>query len=114
MLKKSSSRKFPSTASAAFTNPVTSTHVATFDPALPWSLSEQVSLRDEAFGALAYHHGNRKLVFLKSPQLVSVVRSLAEMPSANDAISAHVPAEQHTRYVDALASLLRSDLLSAR
>jgi len=93
---------------------VTSTNVATFDPTLPWSLSDQVSLRDEAFGALAYHHGNRKLVFLKSPQLVALVRSLSAAQSARSAIEELIPAEQHARYVDALASLHRSDLLSAR
>ena len=30
-----------------------------------WQLNPQVALRDESFGALAYHYGNRRLVFLK-------------------------------------------------
>ncbi|MGD0395120.1 MAG: mycofactocin biosynthesis chaperone MftB, partial [Acidimicrobiales bacterium] len=32
-----------------------------FDPSRPWTLHPQVSLRPEAFGALAYHFGTRRL-----------------------------------------------------
>lgn len=85
-----------------------------FDASAPWRLSEQVSLRDEAFGALAYHHGNRRLVFLKSPELVALVRGLAEYASAHEAIDVFVAADQHQRYVVALSSLFRSELLSGR
>ncbi len=45
-----------------------------------WALSPSVALRPEPFGALAYHFGNRKLTFLKTPALVGVVRGLAEGP----------------------------------
>ena len=38
------------------------------------ALDPQVALRPEPFGALAYHYGNRRLVFLKHPDVVSVVR----------------------------------------
>jgi putative mycofactocin binding protein MftB len=41
-----------------------------------WSLSPSVALRPEPFGALAYHFGNRRLTFLKRPELVAVVRDL--------------------------------------
>jgi putative mycofactocin binding protein MftB len=85
-----------------------------FDTSASWQLSEQVSLRDEAFGALAYHHGNRRLVFLKSPELVALVRRLAEFDSADAAIEALTPPAQHERYARALASLQRSELLSGR
>ena len=40
----------------------------------PLELHPQVALRPEPFGALAYHYGNRRLVFLKSPDVVAVVR----------------------------------------
>ena len=56
-----------------------------------WRLNPQVALRDEAFGALAYHYGNRRLVFLKSRLLVELVSSLGEYPSAAEAITALVP-----------------------
>ena len=85
-----------------------------FDASTPWRLSEHVSLRDEAFGALAYHHVNRRLVFLKSPQLVALVRGLVEFESADDAINAFVGPTEHQRYVAALASLFNSELISGR
>jgi len=85
-----------------------------FDASAPWQLSREVSLRDEAFGALAYHHGNRRLVFLKSPELVQLVRSLVDFGSADAAIEAIAPPDQHSRYVAALSSLHRSELLSGR
>ena len=53
-----------------------------------WQLSPELALRPESFGALAYHFGTRRLSFLKSPQLVAVVRSLADHPTALDACRA--------------------------
>ena len=85
-----------------------------FDPARAWSMGLEVSLREEAFGALAYHHGNRRLVFLKSPALVTLVRRLEEFASANEALDALVPRGERGRYLKALASLQRSDLLHER
>ena len=57
-----------------------------FEPARAWRLSPSVALRDERFGALAYHYGTRQLSFLKAPALVEVVRGLAEAPSAGAAL----------------------------
>ena len=85
-----------------------------FDAAAPWALSGQVSLRDESFGALAYHHVTRRLVFLKSPHLVELVRRLAEFDSADAAVRALAPADQHDKYVTALSSLARSEILRGR
>ena len=48
-------------------------------------LSPSVALRPEPFGALAYHFGNRKLTFLKRPELVAVVRGLGEHPDVRTA-----------------------------
>ena len=85
-----------------------------FDASAPWRLSPEVSLREESFGALAYHHDTRRLVFLKSLELVQLVRSLGEFDSADAAIDAIVPEDQHARYVQALDQLHRSELLSGR
>ncbi len=40
------------------------------------ALHPQVALRPEPFGALAYHYGNRRLIFLRHPDVVRVVKSL--------------------------------------
>ena len=40
-------------------------------------MHEQVALRPEPFGALAYHYGNRRLNFLRAKELVTLVESLA-------------------------------------
>jgi putative mycofactocin binding protein MftB len=78
-----------------------------------WRLNPQVALRDEAFGALAYHYGNRRLVFLKSRLLVTLVSSLADYPSASEAIAACVPERSHAAYERALARLAASEVIDA-
>ena len=87
------------------------------DPQLgeAWELSPSVALRPEPFGALAYHFGNRKLTFLKRPELVSVVRGLAEQPDVRAALeAAGVPVEQHAAYAVALRGLAAADMIRPR
>ena len=86
----------------------------TFAAERPWRLNPQVALRDEAFGALAYHYGNRRLVFLKSRTLVTLVSTLADHPSAASALEACVPAEGRAAYERALARLAASEVIDAR
>ena len=86
-----------------------------FDLDRAYRLSAAVSLRPEPFGALAYHFGNRRLSFLKSRQLVIVVRLLDSHESAADALdAAGVPAGQRARYAAALAALAESEVIDAR
>jgi putative mycofactocin binding protein MftB len=87
---------------------------ASFDSLAPWRINAQVSLRDEAFGAMAYHHGTRRLVFLKSPELVELVRSLERYESARQAMDAVVTCDQHDRYALALSSLASSEIICER
>ena len=82
-----------------------------FDESTPWRLSDQVSLRDESFGALAYHHVTRRLVFLKSRELVDLVRRLGDFDSAGAALDELIASDQRARYVTALASLRASGTL---
>ena len=77
-------------------------------------MSRDVSLRDEPFGALAYHHVNRRLVFLKSRELVSIVRDLEHHDTASLAVAAHVPEPEQTRYEQALATLVSSEIICGR
>jgi putative mycofactocin binding protein MftB len=85
-----------------------------FDAGRAWRVHPQVALRDESFGALAYHYGNRRLVFLKSRRLVELVSSLHDYPSAAEAIAALVPEAQHDSYTRALARLAASEVIDAR
>jgi putative mycofactocin binding protein MftB len=85
-----------------------------FAPERAWRLNPQVALRDETFGALAYHYGNRRLVFLKSRTLVTLVGALADHPSASAAIEACVPEGSHAAYERALARLAASEVIDAR
>jgi len=79
-------------------------------PAL--ELSPQVALRPEPFGALAYHYGNRRLSFLRSPELVDLVRTLGEHPGTDEALLASGIAEARwPTFKKALSSLLASDVL---
>jgi mycofactocin biosynthesis protein MftB len=84
-----------------------------FAPEKAWRLGPQVALRDEAFGALAYHYGNRRLVFLKSRRLVDLVSTLHEYASASDALEAQVPLSQRASYARALARLARAGVIDA-
>jgi putative mycofactocin binding protein MftB len=79
-----------------------------------WQLNPQAALRDESFGALAYHYGNRRLIFLKSRLLVELVASLDDHPRAASAIAAIVPAAQRDAYVRALARLAASEVIDVR
>jgi putative mycofactocin binding protein MftB len=77
-----------------------------------WRLSPSVALRPEPFGALAYHFGNRKLTFLKTPALVAVVRGLAEAADVRAALAAAgVPEGQYSAYVGALRGLAAADMI---
>ncbi|MET0702417.1 MAG: mycofactocin biosynthesis chaperone MftB [Aeromicrobium sp.] len=80
-----------------------------------WSLSPSVALRPEPFGALAYHFGNRKLTFLKRPELVRVVQGLVEQPDVRSAlVAAGIPIVQHEAYATALRGLAATDMIRAR
>lgn len=81
----------------------------------PWAISPAVALRPEPFGALAYHFGNRKLTFLKRPELVAVVRGLGDAADVRTALTtAGVPADQHQVYVTALNGLAATDMIRRR
>jgi putative mycofactocin binding protein MftB len=85
----------------------------TLDAAL--ELHPQVALRPEPFGALAYHYGNRRLVFLKSPDVLAVVRALGDHGTVADALAACGVAEgRWPSFVNALDSLEHSEVVRGR
>ena len=86
----------------------------TFDADRPWRLHERVALRPEPFGALAYHYGNRRLTFLRSPDLVTLVESLDDAPSARAAfVAAGLDERRWPSFEKALVSLAAGDFLVA-
>ncbi len=88
---------------------------AGFDLDRPWQLHAQVSVRPERFGALLYHFGTRRLSFLKSPALLTVISTLGDAPSAREACRrAGVSEQELPAYAAALATLASSQMISAR
>ena len=78
-----------------------------------YALHPQVGLRDEAFGALAYHYGNRRLTFLNDARLVAVVRTAADHDDVESALSAAgVPEQQRPAYLTALRRLADAEILT--
>lgn len=80
-----------------------------------WQLSPAVALRPEPFGALAYHFGNRKLTFLKRPELVALVNCLVEHPDVRSAFeAAGISPSHYGAYLAALDGLAQADMIRPR
>ena len=80
-----------------------------------WMLAPQVSVRPEAFGALLYHFGTRRLSFLKDRRLLDVVVGLGDAPTARLACErAGVATDSLPAYEAALARLAATDMLRER
>ena len=78
-------------------------------------LHPQVALRPEPFGALAYHYGNRKLIFLKHPDVAAVVRDLAQHATLADALIANgVHPDRWPSFVTAIGTLQSSEVVRVR
>ncbi len=83
-----------------------------FDSSAPWRLHPRVALRPEPFGALAYHYDNRRLNFLRSPDLVALVETMGAHPSPEAAFAAAGLDERRwSAFERALAALAASDFL---
>ena len=79
------------------------------------ALHPQVAVRPEPFGALAYHYGNRRLVFLQHVDMVAVAKALAAQPSLADALTAcGVEQRRWPSFAKAFASLLESEVVVER
>ena len=78
-------------------------------------LHPQVALRPEPFGALAYHYGNRRLVFLKHRDMVAVAKVLADHPSLAAALDAcGIVPSRWPSFATAFTSLQRSEIVRER
>ena len=80
-----------------------------------WMLSPAVALRPESFGALAYHFGNRRLTFIKRPDLVALVNALGECSDVRTAlVNTGVPESEWGACVEALGRLASTDMVRPR
>ena len=76
------------------------------------TLDPQVALRPEPFGALAYHYGTRRLIFLKHPDVVRVVQGLDDHATVADTLAAcGIEGSRWPSFVATLESLLSSGVL---
>lgn len=80
-----------------------------------YELTPGVALRPEPFGALAYHFGNRRLTFLRTPELVALVRLLGSAPDTRSALeSVGIAEAQWPAYGEALVRLAEADMIRPR
>jgi putative mycofactocin binding protein MftB len=78
-------------------------------------LSPSVSLRPEPFGALAYHVGNRRLTFLKRPELVTLIESLDGVTQVRALlVEASIPEEQWSAYARVLETMSEAEMVRCR
>ncbi len=95
-------------------------HVTTSETALAsqfslddhWGLHPRVALRPEPFGALAYHYDNRRLNFVRSPDLVALLETLGDHRSVRAAFeAAQLDHQRWPAFEKALAALAASDFI---
>lgn len=76
------------------------------------TLDPQVALRPEPFGALAYHYDTRRLIFLKHPDVVRVVRALGDHDTVAETLTAcEIAPARWPSFERALGSLVEAGLL---
>jgi putative mycofactocin binding protein MftB len=75
-------------------------------------LHPDVALRPERFGALAYHFGNRRLSFLKHPDLVAVVEALDGERTVGETFDlVGVADSRRAAFLTALSTLSASEMV---
>lgn len=80
-----------------------------------WQVHPQVAVRPEAFGALLYHFGTRRLSFLKDPRLLAVVQGLEAAPDARTAcLTAGLTDAQLPAFEKALGTLVDTEMLQEK
>jgi putative mycofactocin binding protein MftB len=80
-----------------------------------YEIHPQAALRPEPFGALVYHYGTRRLVFLRKPEMVSVVRRLSEHDTVAEALtSCGIAAKRWPTFLSALSGLAESEIIRER
>ncbi len=76
------------------------------------TLDQRVALRPEPFGALAYHYGNRTLIFLRHPDVVRVVRALDGDATLGETLAAcDIEERRWPSFATAFSALEESEML---
>jgi putative mycofactocin binding protein MftB len=79
------------------------------------ALHPQVALRPEPFGALAYHYGNRRLVFLQHTDMVAVAQHLADHATLAATLEAcGIDRRRWPSFAKAVESLMKSEIIVER
>ena len=82
---------------------------------LSLEMHPQVALRPEPFGALAYHYGNRRLVFMKHLDVLNVARNLTEHATLADTLAAcGINDMRWASFASAFESLQASEIVRER
>lgn len=85
-----------------------------FDPGRRYRLGNRVAIRREPFGAVAYHYGNRRLMFIGSEKLADLVRELDRYGTAAEAIAAAAGSPRSAEALtEALSRLEASGMIHA-
>jgi putative mycofactocin binding protein MftB len=78
-------------------------------------LHPQVALRPEPFGALAYHYDTRRLVFVKHPDMVRLLRSLADYDTLGEALDGcEIAATRRSTFERSISQLIESGIVCDR
>lgn len=78
-------------------------------------IDPSVALRPEPFGALAYHYGNRRLIFLKHPDVVTVLKALSDHRDVRSTLTAcDISPDRWPTFLAALSSLYSSEIVRDR
>lgn len=90
-------------------------HSTTSLEASSLDIDPRAAIRPERFGALGYHYDTRRLVFLRDPDLVTVVAALASHQTVAATLDAcDVGPERRGAFVAAIGQLLTAGVLRER
>ncbi len=82
---------------------------------LPLERHPAAAVRAEPFGALAYHHATRRLLFIKNTRLSELVTDLGDYENVRAALVAHGIGEAaQADFVRALQRLIDSEVVRVR
>lgn len=85
-----------------------------FDPGRRYRLSDRAAIRREPFGAVVYHYGNRRLMFIGSEKVLELVRNLDRCGTAAEAIAAAAGSPRaEEALTEALSKLEASGMIDA-